>query len=232
MKYVSSKSIRNIKWTDIFDSCFLFSRTLGISASEQIKIIHIWDILKQKKNADIEKDISSKPAMYSNMYSAKDELVIFTELFENALKNKEKIHIIWISLKEEIDMLEQYYEALGYMREDINCFCVDFSIPLITASVHIENLIWKGSDYKAQWKNIFFMPPIRESSQNKALFKGINRGVIAGIYIENFWVSEKEFLTDCITQEKILPLTLGKVLFHNIQEIWIDWKEEKIEIFY
>jgi len=49
------------------------------------------------------------------------------------------------------------------MREDINCFAPDFSIPLVTVSVKIENIIWKGSDYKAQRSNIFFNPPIRES---------------------------------------------------------------------
>jgi hypothetical protein len=48
---------------------------------------------------------------------------------------------------------------------------VDFSIPLVTVSVKIENLIWKGSDYKAQKQNIFFIPPVRESGQNKAMFK-------------------------------------------------------------
>jgi hypothetical protein len=34
------------------------------------------------------------------------------------------------------------------MREDINCFDPDFSVPMVTVSVKIENIIWKGSDYK------------------------------------------------------------------------------------
>jgi hypothetical protein len=29
------------------------------------------------------------------------------------------------------------------MREDINCFDPDFNIPLVTASVKIENIMWK-----------------------------------------------------------------------------------------
>jgi len=68
-------------------------------------------------------------------------------------------------------MLESYYEKLGFMREDINAFDIDFLVPLVTVSCKIENLMWKGSDYKAQRKNIFFNPPIRETGQNKALFK-------------------------------------------------------------
>jgi hypothetical protein len=32
--------------------------------------------------------------MYSEVYSPKDELEIFTELFETALKDNKKIHIV------------------------------------------------------------------------------------------------------------------------------------------
>jgi hypothetical protein len=46
-------------------------------------------------------------------------------------------------LEEEIKMLEDYYTTLGYMREDTNCFSPNFSEPLVTVSVKIENLIWK-----------------------------------------------------------------------------------------
>jgi hypothetical protein len=34
-----------------------------------------------------------KPAIYSNAYSPKDELEIFTEIFEDAIKNKKRVHI-------------------------------------------------------------------------------------------------------------------------------------------
>jgi hypothetical protein len=45
-------------------------------------------------------------------------------------------------------LLEGYYAELGFMREDINCFDPDFSVSMVTVSVKIENIIWKGSDYK------------------------------------------------------------------------------------
>jgi hypothetical protein len=32
--------------------------------------------------------------MYSNVYSSEDELTIFTELFNNAVKNNKKIHVV------------------------------------------------------------------------------------------------------------------------------------------
>jgi hypothetical protein len=153
-------------------------------------------------------------------------------LFENALKEKKRIHIVWITLKEEIETLEKYYEKLWFLREDINCFDPDFSVPLVTVSVCIENLIWKGSDYKRMWEEIFFNPPVRESGQTKAMFKGINRGVTAGIYIKNFDKNIEEFLWECVKQEKILPITLGKVLKYNLDEIWLKGENKKLEIQY
>ena len=232
MKHIGKYNITNILNTDVFDKTFVFPRNSKISSSSEVEIIYIADLLKTKKNSDIVEKLNTKPAMYSNMYSVKDELEIFEKLFSNALENKQKIHIVWISLKEELEILETYYEELGFKREDINCFRPDFSIPLVTVSVNIENLIWKGSDYKAQRENIFFLPPIRESSHNKALFKWINRWVVAGIHTQNFVSSQKDFLTQCITQEKILPLTLGKVLYYNLEDIWIVWEKEEIEIRY
>jgi hypothetical protein len=50
--------------------------------------------LEKYRNDEILKKTSEKPAMYSEVYSPKDELAIFTELFENALKNNTKIHIV------------------------------------------------------------------------------------------------------------------------------------------
>jgi len=59
-----------------------------------LEIIYISDLLEKRKNTEILHKIKEKPAMYSNVYSSKDELEIFTELFENALKNNKRIHIV------------------------------------------------------------------------------------------------------------------------------------------
>lgn len=105
------------------------------------------------------------------------------------------------------------------MREDINAFDIDFSVPLVTVSCHIENLMWRGSDYKREREHIFFNPPVRESGQNKALFKGITRGVIAGIESGEFTPEKQEFITECIRNEKILPLHMGKALKYNLEDM-------------
>lgn len=188
MKKIYRDKITNIPGTDLFDASFCVEYLFDISSSPERKIIFLKDLLQARKNQDILPLIAQKPAMWSELYSPKDELEIFQELFEHALSSQEKIHIVGVTLSEEIKMLEAYYEKFGFLREDINAFDVDFSVPLITVSCHIENLIWKGSDYKAMREKIFFCPPIRESGENKALFKGITRGVIAGIEIsQDFW---------------------------------------------
>ena len=99
---------------------------------------------------------NNKPAMWGNVYSPEDELKIFTKIFKQALSENTKLHIIWITLKQELEILEQYYDDIWYFSEDINCYTPDFSKCLVTVSVNIENLMWRGSDYKRMWKkNIF-----------------------------------------------------------------------------
>lgn len=232
MKKIFKDEILNIEGTDTFDSTFLFEYQENMEASWNIEIIYLRDLLSDKRNLEILERVKEKPAMYSEVYSPKDELEIFTSLFDDAIHNNKKIHIVWITLWEEIKMLEEYYEKLWFIREDINAFDVDFSIPLVTVSCHIENLMWKGSDYKAQREKIFFCPPVRESGQNKALFKWITRWVIAGIELWEFSSEKQEFIWDCIRWEKILPLYMGKVLKYNLEEIDLKWKIRELKVGY
>lgn len=232
MKKIFRDKILNIPWTDKFDQTFLFDVLIPDYKNSEVEVVFLSDELEKYKNNEILKKVGEKPAMYSEVYSPKDELVIFTELFENALKYKKKTHIVWVTLGEEIKMLEEYYESLWFLRVDINAFDVDFSKPLVTVSCHIENLIWKGSDYKAQREKIFFCPPIRESGQNKALFKGITRWVIAGIDIWDRITQKQNFLEECIREEKILAINLAKVLKYNLQDIGFRWYIQEIEFNY
>jgi len=231
MKKILKDKIINIENTEVFDNKFLFDY-LEINDDKDIEVIYISDLLESKKNNEILKKVNEKPAMYSNVYSPEDELEIFQTLFDDAIKNNKKIHIVWITLDDEIKILEKYYRDLWFMREDINCFDPDFSIPLVTASVKIENIIWKWSDYKAQRSNIFFNPPIRESWQVKAMFKWINRGVTAWIYITNYTKEVEEFLWNCVREEKILSLTLSKVLNYNLLDVWFNWNKKELIINY
>lgn len=230
MKKIYKDAILNITSTDIFDEVFLFEALLEKKFPVEREIIYIKDLLEKKKNEEIFSKLEKYPAMRSEVYSPKDELTIFTELFEGALKNNKKIHIVWITLDEEIEMLEKYYSELGFMRVDINAFDVDFSIPLVTASCYIENIMWKWSDYKRLWKKIFRNPPIREAGQVKALYKWINRGVIAGLDIEKLSDEVTTFLKQELLNEHLLSLTLWKVLKHNYEAMWVKWEKNDIKI--
>lgn len=218
---------------NIFDNKFLFSYLDSDYKAENIEVFFMEELLKEKQNTELLNNLNWKFAMYSEVYSPKDELEIFEKLFNYALENNKKIHIVWITLKEELEILEKYYEESWFLREDVNCFIPDFAETLVTVSVNIENLIWRWSDYKANWKKIFFIPPVRESWQNKAMFKWINRWSIASIFIKDFENTKNiEFLENAIKEEKILPLTFAKVLNYNLEEIWFSWIEKKLIINY
>ncbi len=231
MKKIYKHSIENIKNTDTFDNTFSIDY-LANTSSENVKIIYMRDLLESHKNEQVLERVKEKPAMWSEVYSPKDELEIFTKLLEQAIEKQEKIHIVWITLKEEIEMLEAYYTDLWFMREEINCFEVYFSVPLVTVSCRIENLMWRWSDYKAQREAIHFNPPVRESGQNKALFKWITRWTIAGIELWEFTDDKQDFIGKCIREEKILPLHMGKVLKYNLEDIWLEGEVKELQIRY
>lgn len=94
MKKIYKDKILNIQGTDTFDNTFLFEYFQEVESCDDTKIIYIKDVLENKKNLEILEKVKQKPAMYSEVYSPKDELEIFTELFDDAIENNKKIHII------------------------------------------------------------------------------------------------------------------------------------------
>lgn len=232
MKKVYNNKIVNIEWTQKFDNKFLFDYLDCDYSWNNIEVFFMSELLKNKENTDLLNNLNWKFAMYSEVYSPKDELEIFNELFDYAISNNKKIHIVWISLKQELEILEKYYIESWFLREDVNCFVVDFKNTLVTVSVNIENLIWRWSDYKANWKNIFYIPPVRESWQNKAMFKWINRWIISWIHIKEYTTKNIDFLQDAIKKEQILPITLSKVLMYNPSDIGFKWKIKSLYINY
>lgn len=233
MKQVFKDKIINID-QNYFDNKFLFE-IYDFSKwvkSNDVEIIFLEDLLKNKKNNELLEKVKVHPAMWSEVFSPKDEFEIFTSIFENAIKTEKRTHIIWVTLWEEIEILEKYYDNLWFFDESINCFKVDYKIPLVSVSVNIRNLMWRWSDYKRFWKNIFFIPPIREAGQVKAMFKWVNRWSIAWIFIESLWDDEKTFLQNQIKEEHILPLTMAKVLNYNYEDLGLECWKVNIEINY
>ena len=102
MKKVYKDKILNID-ENLFDKKFLFE--VFVVSRNDAQIIFMEDLLKLRKNEELEKNIWQKYAIYSNVYSSSDELEIFTEIFEIDIKSWIKVHIVWITLQEELDML-------------------------------------------------------------------------------------------------------------------------------
>jgi len=234
MKQIFKDKIINID-SNIIDNKFLIKKLnyeKNITSNSDIEVIFLGDLLEKRKNFEMLEKSKSKPATWGNVYSPKDELEIFQECFDNAIKNNKKIHIVWVTLWKEIEILEEYYKKLWFFAEDINAFKVDFSKVLVSVSVKIENLMWRGSDYKRMWKDIFFNPPIRESWEVKNMFKWINRWVTAGIYIKNFSKEKQIFLQEELKQEHILPIIMAKILNYNLSDFGFEIKESDFIIEY
>jgi hypothetical protein len=95
MKKIFFDKIINVENTELFDNKFLFEYLSPESIETGlVEVIFISDLLEKKKNFLILEKVKQKPAMYSNVYSPEDELKIFQELFNNAIKNKKRIHIV------------------------------------------------------------------------------------------------------------------------------------------
>jgi hypothetical protein len=95
MKRVFPDKIVNIDNTDKFDNKFLFDYLeCDYSSNSDVEVIYLSDLLEPKRNEEVFVKVVNKPAMYSNVYSPEDELAIFTELFNDAIQNKKKIHIV------------------------------------------------------------------------------------------------------------------------------------------
>ena len=76
MKKVFKDKIINID-ENIFDSKFLFSYLYSKYFSEEIEVFFMEDLLKKKENTELLNNLNWKFAMYSEVYSPKDELAIF-----------------------------------------------------------------------------------------------------------------------------------------------------------
>lgn len=93
MKKIFQDKILNIQDTDIYDHKFFIEYISG-PCSDQTQVVYLKDELQKYKNEAILEKVREKPAMWSEVYSPKDELEIFTRLFEEALHQKKKIHIV------------------------------------------------------------------------------------------------------------------------------------------
>lgn len=213
MKQVSSSSITLIPSTDPLDNRYLFSIATDITSPV---IFDLVELLKQFRNDQVEYKKDYK--LWNQVYPTEKELELFREIVEKALADKRKVHIINCTLREEVQIVRELYESLGYFDAKENRFMVPFATAPITIGVNIRNLLYSTKDYKSKRENICFIPPPREPGHVKALFAAINSGVISTVNM-NDPSAEKELLNDLLDIEKINLTTLAQVLYGNYVEI-------------
>ena len=109
MKKILKNKIINRENTPLFDNTFLFPYLQTNFSHPDVEVFFMSELLKEKENSELLSQIWDKYAMFSNVYSEEDEFEIFKKLFDYALSNNKKIHIIGVTLDSEIEMLENYY---------------------------------------------------------------------------------------------------------------------------
>jgi len=85
MKKINKDSITNIENTNLFDNTFSLdymtsplapsqlTRNPSLDNRGELKIVYIRDLLKDYKNEEMLEKTHQKPAMWSEVYSSKDE---------------------------------------------------------------------------------------------------------------------------------------------------------------
>lgn len=222
MKHVFSDRIILVKDTDPFDNQYLFDVVTDISSPMEHDMAKLL-VPYQNDRVEFCKDYK----LWNQVYPGEKELQIFQGLVEDALTHKQKIHISNISLREELEIIREIYEELGYFDAKENRFRVDFKNTPVTIGVNIRNLVYSTKDYKSQRETICFIPPPREPGHVKALFAGLNAGIVSTIHI-NDSIKEKALIQGLISGEKMNLTTLSAAMYENFLAIGFDINRQEL----
>ncbi|MDD5376975.1 MAG: hypothetical protein PHH16_02550 [Candidatus Gracilibacteria bacterium] len=213
MKQILSHSITLIPDTDPLDNRYLFRIATDIASPI---IIDLAELLKEFRNDRVE--FRNDYKLWNDVYPGEKELEIFQNISEKALAENRKIHIINCTLREEVQIIRELYDGLGYFDTKENRFMVPFSEAPITIGVNIRNLAYSTKDYKSKRESICFIPPPREPGHVKTLFAAINSGVISTLGV-NDPTKEEQLLKELLDTEKINLTTFSQIVYGNFQEI-------------
>lgn len=220
MKQIFENKIINIDSN--FDNKFLFEIPILRSFENEIDLK-----IELEKFKNTELEVWNKYKLWNEVYSPKIEFEIFEKNFLEAIIGNKKIHISNISLKEEIELVKEFYLKNKYFNSELNCFEIDFANCPVTIWVDIKNIFYSSKDYNTLWKNAFFVPPPREPKHQKAINSAINSNIISTISLTN---NETDILKEIILSEKINILKLGKMICFNYKKIGFNLETNLVEI--
>lgn len=222
MKHVFSDRIILVKDTDPFDNQYLFDVATDISSPLEYDMAKL---LAPYRNDRVE--FGNDYKLWNQVYPGQKELEIFQEIIEMALNQNKKIHISNISLREELEIIREIYERLGYFDAKENRFRLDFKNTPVTIGVNIRNLMYSTKDYKSERDAICFIPPPREPGHVKSLFAGLNAGIVSTIHINDIF-KEKALIQGLITSEKMNLTTLSASMYENFLAIDFDANRQEL----
>ncbi|MDP2103411.1 MAG: hypothetical protein Q8K26_00635 [Candidatus Gracilibacteria bacterium] len=222
MKHVFFDTITLIEGTDPFDNQYLFDIATDIFSPIEHDMAQLL-VPYHNDRVEYHKDYK----LWNQVYPGEKELQIFQEIVESALAHKQKIHISNITLRDELEIIRQIYEELGYFDVKENRFQVDFKNTPITIGVNIRNLAYSTKDYKSERENICFVPPPREPGHVKALFAGLNAGIVSTIHISDT-DKEKALIQGLITSEKTNLTTLSGAMYENFLAIGFEINKQEL----
>lgn len=216
MKKIYENKIVNVD-SNLFDNKFMFEIPVEMGYSDELDLAKE---LEKYKNTEIE--VGNKYKLWNEVYSPKKEFEIFENAFYEAISKDKKVHISNISLKEEIDLVRDFYLKCSYFNKELNCFEIDFANCPITIWVNIKNILYSSKDYNTLKEKALFIPPPREPKHQKAINIGINSNIISVIWINS---QEKNLLEQIIKLEKIWLSKIWKMIFYNYAKIGFEIKE-------
>jgi len=112
MRKILPDRIVHVPNTPVLEEVFLFPLLRPDWNHPTRKVVFMKDLLKARENTELLQNIQDRYASYANVYSAQDELEIFQNLCQEALSTNTPIHIVGITLDEEVKILEELYETL------------------------------------------------------------------------------------------------------------------------
>lgn len=166
---------------------------------------------------------------WNQISPANDESDAFRRIAQEAIGSGRKVHIGNISLAEEVEIIRQLYDSLGYFNERLNRYEVDFEESPLTVSVNIRNLAFSTKDSKILRNSQRFLPPPREPRHQKAMKSGLNSGLIPMITL-NDPHSDRILLEEMVKSEKLSLTRLSATVHENFRKRGFSFSKEDLEL--
>lgn len=148
-------------------------------------------------------------------YCREDEILLTQNTIASLKNHPRRVHIAWISARESIECLREYYRELWY--ED--ALAKNYILPndtLLTVSVSLRHILWCEKDKVFLEKKdpqhtpyYAFVPPLRSPADLRALQQGARMGIIMGVEV---FPGDEAYIPDILSREILTPFQIAQLL--------------------